>query len=140
MFNQLYRENIETSLQKMEEADAIVVGGAAGMSASAGYNWYQTDDTFLTYFGKFAQRYNIESIFYGFYYRFSTSEERWAYIATLIKFVYEAEAGQPYLDLLQLLQDKNYFVLTTNQDTLFFRVFPEEKGFCDTRRLALFSM
>lgn len=127
MVDQLYQHYIATLLQKIEEADAIVVGGAAGMSAAAGYNWYQTDETFLKHFGKFADQYGIENIFYGFYYRFSTREERWAYIATLIKFVYDTEAGQPYLDLLQLLQDKNYFIVTTNQDTQFSKVFPEEK-------------
>ena len=31
-----------------------------------------------------------------------------------------------YLDLLQLLQDKNYFIVTTNQDTQFSKAFPEE--------------
>ncbi|WP_153720979.1 SIR2 family NAD-dependent protein deacylase [Sporosarcina cascadiensis] len=127
MFDQLYQDHIETLLQKIEEAEAVVVGGAAGISAAAGYNWYRKDETFLKHFGKFADKYGIESIFYGFYYRFATREERWAYIATLNKFVYDAEAGKPYLDLLQLLQDKNYFVLTTNQDTQFSKVFPEEK-------------
>ena len=127
MFDQLYQDHIETLLQKIEEADAIVVGGAAGMSAAAGYNWYRTDETFLKYFGTFAEKYNIESIFYGFYYRFSTREERWAYIATLIKFVNETKAGQTYLDLFQLLQEKDYFIVTTNQDTQFSKVFPDEK-------------
>lgn len=127
MLTQQYQDHLVTLLEKIEEADAVVVGGAAGMSAAAGYNWYQTDETFLKYFGKFADKYGIESIFYGFYHRFETREERWAYIATLNKFVYDAEAGKPYLDLLQLLQDKNYFVLTTNQDTQFSKVFPEEK-------------
>lgn len=127
MFDQQYQDHIETLIEKIEDADAIVVGGAAGMSAAAGYNWYRTDETFLKYFGKFAEKYNIENIFYGFYYRYSTREERWAYIATLIKFVYDSKAGQPYLDLLQILQGKDYFILTTNQDTQFSKVFPEEK-------------
>jgi NAD-dependent SIR2 family protein deacetylase len=127
MYDQLYQDYIETLHQKIKEADAIVVGGAAGMSAAAGYNWYQTDENFLRYFGKFAETYNIENIFYGFYYRFSTREERWAYIATVIKFIYDAEPGQPYLDLLQLLQEKDYHILTTNQDAQFSKVFPEEK-------------
>ena len=127
MLTQQYKDHLATLLQKIEEAEAVVVGGAAGMSAAAGYNWYQTDETFLKYFGEFADKYGIESIFYGFYHRFETREERWAYIATLNKFVYDAEAGKPYLDLLQLLQNKNYFVLTTNQDTQFSKVFPEEK-------------
>lgn len=127
MFDQLYQDHIETLLQKIEEADAIVVGGAAGMSAAAGFNWYQTDETFLNHFGEFAEKYNIDSIFYGFYYQFLTREERWAYIASLIKFVYDSKAGQTYLDLLQLIQEKNYFIVTTNQDGQFSKVFPDEK-------------
>lgn len=127
MLDQLYQYYIETLLQKIEEADAIVVGGAAGMSAAAGYNWYRTDDIFLKHFGKFAEKYNIENIFYGFYYRFSTKEERWAYISTLIKFVHDSKVGKTYLDLIQLLQEKDYFIITTNQDAQFSKVFPEEK-------------
>ncbi|MCM0624498.1 hypothetical protein M5J14_08155 [Lysinibacillus sp. OL1_EC] len=51
MLNQLYQDYIETLIQKIEEADAIVVGGAAGVSAAAGYSWYQTDESFLNHFG-----------------------------------------------------------------------------------------
>lgn len=127
MFDQLYQDNIGILLQKIEEADAILVGGAAGMSTAAGFNWYRTDETFLNHFGKFAEKYNIESIFYGFYYRFITREERWAYIATLIKFVYDSKVGQTYLDLLQLIQEKDYFIITTNQDAQFSKAFPEKR-------------
>src|SRR5690625_3513078 len=89
MLTQQYRASLATLLQKIEEADAVVVGGAAGMSA-AGYNWYQTDETFLKYSGKFADKYGVESIFYGLYHRFESREGGWAYIATLNKFVYDA--------------------------------------------------
>lgn len=127
MLAQEYQNNIKTILEKIQEAEVVVVGGAAGMSAAAGYNWYNNDETFRKYFGNFAYNYGIESIFSGFYYRFSTKEERWAYIATLINFVYESKVGQPYLDLLQLLKGKDYFIVTTNQDTQFSKLFPEEK-------------
>ena len=127
MLSQEYQNKITTILDKIQEADAIVVGGAAGMSAAAGYNWYNNDETFKKYFGNFAYKYGIENIFNGFYYRYPTREERWAYIATLIKFVYESEVGKPYLDLLQLLEGKDYFIVTTNQDTQFSKLFPEDK-------------
>ena len=41
--------------------------------------------------------------------------------------ILDAETGQPYKDLFEILKDKNYYILTTNQDTQFTRVFPEEK-------------
>jgi NAD-dependent SIR2 family protein deacetylase len=127
MLLQQYQDNIEMILQKIEEADAIVVGGAAGMSAAAGYNWYRDDENFRKYFDAFAQKYGIDSIFGGFYYKFRTEEERWAYLATLINFVAKVPIGQPYKDLYDILKDKNYYILTTNQDTQFLQVFPEEK-------------
>jgi NAD-dependent SIR2 family protein deacetylase len=127
MLSQQYQDNIDTLLKKIQEAEAIVVGGAAGMSEAIGHSFYHTDENFLKHFGKFADKYGIKNLFEGFYYRFSTREERWAYLATEIKFIYDAEAGRPYLDLLQLLQGKNYFIVTTNQDSQFSKTFPEEK-------------
>lgn len=124
---QLYKENINTLLEKIEEADAIVIGGASGMSAAAGYNWYKDDANFRKYFDAFANEYGIDSIFGGFYHRFLTEEERWGYLATLINFVADVPVGQPYKDLRNLLKNKNYYILTTNQDTQFSQVFPEEK-------------
>lgn len=127
MLTKQYQDNIDTILQKIEEADAIVVGGAAGMSAASGYNWYLDDANFRKHFNVFAEEYGIDSIFGGFYYKFRTEEERWAYLATLINFVAEVPIGQPYRDLYEILQDKNYYILTTNQDTQFSQMFPEEK-------------
>ncbi|MGK9185300.1 hypothetical protein KXS12_24070 [Priestia filamentosa] len=127
MLLQQYQDNIDTLLKKIQEAEVIVVGGAAGMSAAAGYNWYRDDAMFWKYFNVFAKKYGIDSIFGGFYYKFCTEEERWAYLSTLINFVAEIPIGHPYKDLYKILRDKNYFILTTNQDTQFLQVFPEEK-------------
>ena len=63
MLSQEYQNKITTILDKIQEADAIVVGGAAGISAAAGYNWYNNDETFKKYFGNFAYKYGIENIF-----------------------------------------------------------------------------
>lgn len=123
----MLEEDLKTFVDKIAEAEAIVVGGASGMSVAAGYNCYEKNDLFLKYFENFARAYGIDSIFGGFYYRFSTHEERWAYIATLVKFVLDSPVGQAYLDLREILEGKNYFILTTNQDRQFSNTFPEEK-------------
>ncbi|WP_277587069.1 hypothetical protein [Psychrobacillus antarcticus] len=127
MLSPQYQDNINTLLNKIQEAEAIVVGGAAGMSEAIGHSFYNTDENFLKHFGIYEEKYGIKNLFEGFYYRFSTSEERWAFLATEIKFLHEAEAGRPYLDLLQLLQGKNYYVVTTNQDAQFSKTFAEDK-------------
>ena len=122
----LHQKNVEKLLEKLEWADAICVGGASGMSAAAGYIWYADDALFRKYFGAFAEKYGIDSIFNGFYYRYRTPEERWAYIATLIHYVMDCCVGQPYKDLHTLLNGQDYFIATTNQDTQFAREFGED--------------
>ncbi|MBZ5749593.1 hypothetical protein [Metabacillus rhizolycopersici] len=127
MFNQLYQDHIETLLQKIEEADAIIVGGASGLSNSAGYNWYQSSGVIWKNFSEFERAYEVRSLWEALYYRYSSSEERWGYFTKLIHYLYDSKPGQPYLDLYELIKDKDYFVVTTNQDFQFTKVFPEDK-------------
>ena len=127
MLQKQYQDNIKTLIQKIQEAETIIVGGAAGMSAASGYNWYRDDEMFRRYFNVFAEEYGIDSIFGGFYYKFQTEEERWAYLATLINFVAEVPIGETYKDLFKIIDGKNYYIITTNQDTQFLQVFPEER-------------
>lgn len=127
MESQLYQDNIHTLLQKIEDAEVIVAGGAAGMSEAIGHSFYHTDENFLKHFGHFHDKYGFKSLFEGFYHPFPTTEVRWGFLATEIKFLYDAEPGRPYLDLMQLLQGKDYYIVTTNQDTQFSKTFPEEK-------------
>ena len=121
-------DNAQLLLDHIESAEAILVGAASGMSASAGHRfYYERDAVFNDVFGVFANKYGFDNAFNGFYYRYPTEEERWAYITTFIHHIYEAEEDAPYHDLARLLDGRNFHVLTTNQDTLFERVFPPEK-------------
>lgn len=122
------QEYAELLLKHIEGADAILIGAASGMSTAAGHRfYYEDDDTFWEVFGTFANKYGFRNAFDGFYYRYRTPEERWAFIATFVKHIYDSEEGQPYHDLAKLMDGKNFHVLTTNQDTLMERVFPADK-------------
>lgn len=126
--NKSYEEQITQFITHIQEADAIVVGAASGMSAAAGYrHYYEHDKDFVTYLGDFEKKYGYRNSFDGFYYRYSSSEERWAFLAKYLCMILDAKTGQPYYDLFEILKNKNYYVLTTNQDTQFNRLFPEEK-------------
>lgn len=119
--------SIETLLKMIEEADAVVVGGAAGMSSAAGYNLYATDERFYDCLGAFAEKYGMTNAFDGYYYNFKTREERWAFLAAFAKGNMDFPITEPYMNLKKLIENKNYFVVTTNQDSMFSRIFPEEK-------------
>ena len=122
------KEKISLLIEKIREAEAIVVGGASGMSAAAGYrHYYEHDEEFVEWFGAFEEKYGFTNSFNGFYHRYPSSAHRWAYIATFMKCILSEPVGKPYLDLAEILKNKNYYILTTNQDTQFTYVFPEEK-------------
>ena len=120
-------EQIEKLIEKINAADAIVIGGGSGMSSAAGYNHYHSKSIMKEKFSYFEKKYGFKSLFDAYYYLYSTHEERWGFFSQYIKFMYEASPGQPYFDLYEILKNKPYFILTTNVDMLFSKVFEEEK-------------
>lgn len=126
--NNSYNDKLNILIEKIQEADAILVGAGSGMSAAAGLRfYYERDDVFLKNFGKFEEKYGFHNAFDGFYYNYKSSEERWAFNAVMTCLALDFPTGQPYFDLKDILKDKNYHILTTNQDTQFTHLFPEEK-------------
>lgn len=120
--------NIELLREQINKAEAIVVGGASGMSAASGFRfYYKDDDIYKKMSGGLRDKYQKFSMFDLFYDFRLLPGERWALFLRTIHYIYESETGETYSDLSRLLQGKNYYVATTNQDAQFFRVFPEEK-------------
>ena len=106
--NKNYEEQVRSLMAHIQEADAIVVGAASGMSAAAGYrHYYEHDKDFVDNLGDFEKKYGYRNSFDGFYYRYRTSEERWAFIAKNLCMILDAKTGQPYKDLFEILKDKN---------------------------------
>ena len=122
------KEKIELLRQKIDEADAIVVGGATGMSAASGFVfYYQDDEVYRKLAGGLAKKYDLHSMFDAFYDRRLTAGERWVVLLRTTRYIYECETGGTYRDLAELLEGKNYYVATTNQDAQFYRVFPANR-------------
>lgn len=123
-----YKEQVQKFMEVIQGADAILIGAGSGMSAAAGFrHYYERDDTFIKHLGDFEKKYGFHCSFDGFYYRYQNTRQRWAYIARWLHCILNAETGSVYKDIYDILKDKNYHILTTNQDTQFSRLFPEEK-------------
>lgn len=123
-----FSDNIKKLKNEIETADAIVIGAGAGLSASAGFDY--AGERFERYFSDFHKKYGITDMYAGGFYPFETPEEYWAWWSRQILVNrYDVPVGKPYADLLKLVKDKDYFVLTTNVDHQFQRA-----GF-DKRRL-----
>ena len=78
----------------------------------------------------FKEWYGLKSPFDGFYYCYSSPEQQWAYYARYIQSMWDAPTGQPYYDLRDIVAEKEVFVLTTNIDMQFERIFQKER-ICD---------
>lgn len=111
-------EAIQKLKREIDSADAIVIGAGAGLSASAGFDYGGA--RFERWFSDFHRKYGITDMYSGGFYPFRTAEEYWGWWSRMI-FVnrYQAGVGKPYADLLSLVRDKDYFVLTTNVDHQF---------------------
>ena len=123
-----YEEQIQEFARRVQEAECIIVGGASGLSAAGGGDFYYSDTpSFREHFGKFADKYGFKGAFSGMMHRFSTRNEHWGYVATFLNTTQNAPIREPYLDLDRILQGKDFHILTTNQDTQFVKIYPEEK-------------
>lgn len=111
-------KQIDRLKNKIENADAIVIGAGAGMSAAAGFSY--SGERFEKYFSDFHKKYGFSDMYSGGFYPYETLEEYWAWWSRHIWINrYAIAAGKPYTDLLNIIKDKDYFVLTTNVDHQF---------------------
>ena len=119
---------IEKLHKALCEADAVVVGAGAGLSTSAGFTY--SGERFERHFADFIGKYGFTDMYSAGFYPFPTEEEHWAYWSRHIYYNRYVPAPKPVYDnLLKLLKDKDYFVITTNVDHQF-----QKAGF-DKQRL-----
>ena len=121
-------DNIEKLKEKVRTADAVVIGAGAGLSTAAGFTY--SGERFEKYFSDFRKKHGIEDMYSGGFYPYETPEEHWAYWSRYIYINRYMDAPKPvYDDLLKLVANKDYFVITTNVDHCF-----QKAGF-DKKRL-----
>ena len=112
----------------LDGADAVVIGAGSGLSTAAGFVY--TGERFRRYFADFIREYGFADMYSGGFYPFPTREEFWAYWSRYIFINRYMDPPEPVYDrLLELVKDKDYFVLTTNVDHCF-----QKAGF-DKQRL-----
>ena len=112
----------------LKSADAVVIGAGAGLSTSAGFIY--SGERFQQHFADFIGKYGFTDMYSAGFYPFPTEEEHWAYWSRHIYYNRYVPAPKPVYDnLLKLLKDKDYFVITTNVDHQF-----QKAGF-DKKRL-----
>ena len=121
-------DKIKKLKDEIVQADAVMIGAGSGLSTSAGFTY--SGERFRKYFGDFAEKYGISDIYSGGFYPYPTLEEYWAWWSRHIYYNRYVDMSRPvYQTLLELVKDKDYFVITTNVDHCF-----QKAGF-DKKRL-----
>ena len=144
--NRLRKEQEGPDIQKiqklgkaLEEAEAVIIGAGAGLSTSAGFVY--TGERFQAYFSDFEEKYGFHDMYSGGFYPYKTLEEYWAYWSRYIYLNRYMDPPRPvYEDLLELIKDKDYFILTTNVDHCFQKAgFEKERLFYTQGDYGLFQ-
>lgn len=113
-------DNIKRLQDALCSADAVVIGAGAGLSAAAGFDY--GGERFRKYFADFEEKYGIHDMYSGGFYPYVSPEEYWAWWSRHILINrYDCPVGEVYKNLLSLIENKDYFVLTTNVDHQFQR-------------------
>ena len=113
-----YEQSIAELRDAIDSADAIIVGAGAGLSTAAGLTY--SGERFERYFADFIGKYGFRDMYSAGFFPFPTLEEQWAYWSRHIWYNrYVEPPKDTYAKLRQLLDGKDFFVITTNVDHQF---------------------
>jgi len=121
-----YKERIKNASDALKNAEYILIGAGAGLSDAAGLKY--SGKRFTDRFPDFIEKYGMEDLYSSSFYSFETIEEKWAYWARHISLNrFETPTTELYKKLFNLVNEKKFFVLTTNVEHQFWKAgFPDE--------------
>ena len=109
---------IQQAAQAIKDADALLIGASNGLSIAEGYHIFANNEMFRRQFGDFQQKYGIRSVIEGCFYHYPNEKDRQEFLHRLVQYwVTDYRPSQVMKDLLAVVSDKDYFILTSNADT-----------------------
>lgn len=122
-------DNIQAAVDAIQSADCVLIGAGAGLSAAAGYS-YGDKATFARLFKPLMKKgFQRQYELIGF--NDWTEQEKWAYWATHVNYIrFESPVSSVYSKLFDLVNEKDYFVFTSNVDGMFYKAgFDSERAY-----------
>lgn len=120
--NETREDNIRFVREKLDEADAVLIGAGNGLSITEGLHLFADNQAFEDLFGDLKQRYGIRCILQGMGARWPSEEEKWGFWSRLAHhYCGSYRETQVMADLKKIVGEKDYFVLTSNGEGHFER-------------------
>lgn len=109
---------IQRAAQGIKDADALLIGASNGLSIAEGYHIFANNEMFRRQFGDIQQKYGIRCVIEGCFFHYPCEADRREFLHRLIQYwVTDYRPSQVMKDLLAVVGDKDYFILTSNADT-----------------------
>ena len=129
-----YDEQIKQAAEMIREAEYCLIGAGAGLSAAAGaqYGGKFFEDNFGDFQKKYGKGPNMQDMYSAGFYPYPDEESYWGYWSKqAMKAGIEADHTMLHKVILDMLQGKQSFVLSTNADGQFTKAgLSEDKIFC----------
>jgi NAD-dependent SIR2 family protein deacetylase len=127
-----YSIRIKKAASAVHEAEKLIIGAGAGLSAAAGIDY--NGKRFTENFKPFIEKYGMKDLYTSSFYPFRTQEEKWAYWARHISLnLFETPVMELYISLMELVSSKDYFVITTNVEGQFTKAGVEKSRFFEVQ-------
>jgi len=116
-----YWDKVRQTADKVINADCLLIGVGAGMSASGGLD-YSSPALVQKWYPEYFEQgkksiFEIMSGYWPTYIDENNAAAFWGFWARHIYHIrYESEALPPYLDLFKIVKEKPYYICTTNVD------------------------
>lgn len=114
----IYDQQADQLADALQDAEAVVVGVGAGMSAADGFTYI--GDRFTQHFSDFIAKYGFFDMLQASLHPFESWQEYWAFESRFVALNYlDQPVGASYVALKQILESKDYHIITTNADNAF---------------------
>lgn len=110
----------QTISQRINEADALLIGASNGLSITEGLHLFADNAAFEEVFGDVKRKYGLRCILQGMGVQWPSEEEKWGFWSRLVHHYCSAYTATPVMqDLRAIVGEKDYFVVTSNGECHF---------------------
>ena len=134
-FKRMHEDQISRAAENIRNADSVIIGAGAGASTAAGiqYGGKRFTDNFTGFAKKYSAHYMTDMYAAGFY-PYPSEEAKWGYWSKhALMNRFDPMALPLYIELYDIVKNKEYFVLTTNVEHQFYKAGFDEKEYLQHR-------